>query len=114
MGGTGECDDECTGREDLHAMPGQRATADRREGEAYRVQAPEWALQDEATRIERTYRFRSFGDAFAFVRGAGELAEAEFHHPDKMKGLHENDFIMAVKFDGLAGKIAVADKQIER
>jgi Pterin 4 alpha carbinolamine dehydratase len=51
------------------------------------------------------------------VRGAGELAEAEFHHPDisfgwgyatvslrtkKIKGLHENDFIMAVKLDRLA------------
>ena len=94
------------------------------EAEAYRVQAPEWVLRDEATRIERTYRFRSFGDAFAFVRGAGELAEAEFHHPDisfgwgyatvslrtkKIKGLHENDFIMAVKLDQLAGKVAVAE-----
>ena len=99
------------------------------EAEAYRVQAPEWVLRDEATRIERTYRFKSFGDAFAFVRGAGELAEAEFHHPDisfgwgyatvslrtkKIKGLHENDFIIAVKLDRLAGKIAVADKQDER
>ena len=99
------------------------------EAEAYRVQAPEWVLRDETTRIERTYRFRSFGDAFAFVRGAGELAEAEFHHPDisfgwgyatvslrtkKIKGLHENDFIMAVKLDRLAGKVAVADKQAER
>ena len=92
------------------------------EAEAYRVQAPEWVLRDEATRIERTYRFGSFGDAFAFVRGAGELAEAEFHHPDisfgwgyatvslrtkKIKGLHENDFIMAAKLDRLAGKIPV-------
>jgi len=99
------------------------------EAEAYHVQAPEWVLRDEATRIERTYRFRSFGDAFAFVRGAGELAEAEFHHPDisfgwgyatvslrtkKIKGLHENDFIMAVKLDRLAGKIALADKKVER
>ncbi len=99
------------------------------EAEAYRLQAPEWVLRDEATRIERAYRFRSFGDSFAFVRGAGELAEAEFHHPDiafgwgyatvslrtkKIKGLHENDFIMAVKLDRLAGKIAVAAKQVER
>jgi len=38
------------------------------EAAAYHVQAPEWVLRDEATRIERTYRFRSFGDAFAFVR----------------------------------------------
>ena len=28
------------------------------EAEAYRVQAPEWLLQDEARRIERTYRFQ--------------------------------------------------------
>ena len=99
------------------------------EAEAYRAQAPEWALRDEATQIERTYRFRSFGDAFAFVRGAGELAEAEFHHPDisfgwgyatvslrtkKIKGLHENDFIMATKLDRLAGEIAAEDKQVKR
>ena len=43
----------------------------------YRVQAPEWVLRDETTRIERTYRFRSFGDAFAFVRGAVRLQLAE-------------------------------------
>ena len=99
------------------------------EAEAYREQAPERVLQDEATRIERTYRFRSFGDAFAFVRGADELAEAEFHHPDisfgwgyatvslrtkKIKGLHENYFIMVVKLDRLESKVAVADKQSER
>jgi 4a-hydroxytetrahydrobiopterin dehydratase len=99
------------------------------EAQAYCVQAPEWELRDEAKRIERTYRFRSFGDAFAFVRDAGELAEAEFHHPDisfgwgyatvslrtkKIKGLHENDFIMAVKLNRLAGKVASADKQPER
>jgi 4a-hydroxytetrahydrobiopterin dehydratase len=124
-----EFDDQRTGREDLHAMPGRRAAADRRGGGSVSLQAPEWMLREEATRIERTYRFKSFGNAFAFVRGAGELAEAEFHHPDisfawgyatvslrtkKIKGLHENDFIMAVKLDWLAGKIAVADKQAER
>jgi 4a-hydroxytetrahydrobiopterin dehydratase len=51
------------------------------------------------------------------VARAAELAEAEGHHPDitfgwgyalvslrtkKIKGLHENDFIMAAKLDGLA------------
>ena len=96
------------------------------EAEAYHVQAPEWLLRDETTRIERTYRFRNFGDAFAFVRSAGELAEAEFHHPDisfgwgyatvslrtkKIRGLHENDFIMAVKLDRLAGEISTPDNQ---
>jgi 4a-hydroxytetrahydrobiopterin dehydratase len=87
------------------------------EAEEYRLQAPEWALRDETTRIERTYRFKNFTEAFGFVRGAGELAETEAHHPDvsfgwgyatislrtkKINGLHENDFIMAVKLDQLA------------
>jgi 4a-hydroxytetrahydrobiopterin dehydratase len=87
------------------------------QAETFRAQAPEWALRDEATRIERTYRFKNFAEAFAFVTRAGELAEAEAHHPDisfgwgyvtvslrtkKIKGLHENDFIMATKLDRLA------------
>ena len=91
------------------------------EAEGYRAQAPEWALRDEATRIERTYRFTNFREAFAFVRRAAELAETEAHHPDisfgwgyatvslrtkKIKGLHENDFIMAVKLDLFAGNTA--------
>lgn len=88
------------------------------EVEAFRAQAPDWALCDDATRIERTYRFGNFREAFAFVSQAAGLAEAEAHHPDikfgwgyatvslrtkKIKGLHENDFIMAVKLDRLAG-----------
>lgn len=76
-----------------------------------------WALEDDAHRIERTYHFSNFRDAFAFVTKAANLAEAEGHHPDirfgwgyatvslqtkKIKGLHENDFIMAAKLDRLA------------
>ena len=87
------------------------------EAEGYRAQAPEWALMDGATRIERRFRFKNFGEAFAFVVRAAELAEAEGHHPDitfgwgyatvslythKIKGLHENDFIMAAKLDRVA------------
>jgi 4a-hydroxytetrahydrobiopterin dehydratase len=62
-------------------------------------------------------RFNDFGEAFAFVARTAELAEAERHHPEitfgwgyivvslrtkKIKGLHENDFIMAAKLDRLA------------
>jgi 4a-hydroxytetrahydrobiopterin dehydratase len=87
------------------------------EAEGYRVQAPDWALRDDGTRIERSYKFKNFSEALAFVRKAGDLAETEAHHPDisfgwgyatvslrtkKIKGLHENDFIMAVKLDRLA------------
>ena len=52
------------------------------EAEGYRAQAPDWTLMDDATRIERRFRFRDFGEAVAFVARAAELAEAEGHHPD--------------------------------
>ncbi len=89
------------------------------EAAAYHTQAPDWALLDHSKRVERTYRFRNFGQAFRFVERAAALAEAEGHHPDiafgwgyatvslqtkKIKGLHENDFIMAAKLDRIAGE----------
>src|SRR3989442_626470 len=45
----------------------------RDEADEYRRQAPDWALVDEATRIERTYRFRNFREALGFVEQAGAL-----------------------------------------
>jgi 4a-hydroxytetrahydrobiopterin dehydratase len=87
----------------------------------FHAQAPEWQLLEQATRIERTYRFKDFGEAFGFVERAAALAETEGHHPDiafgwgyatvslrtkKIKGLHENDFIMAVKLDRIYGERA--------
>jgi 4a-hydroxytetrahydrobiopterin dehydratase len=78
---------------------------------------PEWTILDEDRRIERTFKFKDFAEAFAFVKSVSELAEAEGHHPQicfgwgyttvslqtkKIKGLHENDFIMAAKLDQLA------------
>ena len=89
----------------------------REEAEALQRQAPEWTLADDAGKIERTYRFKNFAAAFSFVEQAAKLAEAEGHHPDicfgwgyatvalrtkKIKGLHENDFIMATKLDRIA------------
>jgi 4a-hydroxytetrahydrobiopterin dehydratase len=89
------------------------------EAASYRVQAPGWDLLDDARRIERTYRFRNFREAFAFIERAAALAEAEGHHPEirfgwgyatislhtkKIKGLHENDFIIAAKLDRIAAE----------
>jgi 4a-hydroxytetrahydrobiopterin dehydratase len=89
------------------------------EAEGLCRQAPDWALLDAAKRIERTFRFRNFREAFAFVERAAALAEAESHHPEirfgwgfatvslqtkKIKGLHENDFIMAAKLDRVAAE----------
>lgn len=79
--------------------------------------APGWGLHDNATRIERPFRFPDFRTALAFVNQVGALAEREGHHPDisfgwgyatvslhthKIKGLHENDFIMAAKINQFA------------
>jgi 4a-hydroxytetrahydrobiopterin dehydratase len=87
------------------------------QAEVLRGQSPEWALVEDAHRIERTFRFRDFREALTFVQKVGEVAETEGHHPDisfgwgyatvslrtkKIKGLHENDFIMATKIDRLA------------
>jgi 4a-hydroxytetrahydrobiopterin dehydratase len=89
------------------------------QAERYRAEAPGWSLSDDATRIERRFKFKNFAEAQAFAVRIGELAEAEGHHPDicygwgycrvelqthKIKGLHENDFIMAAKINRLAGE----------
>jgi 4a-hydroxytetrahydrobiopterin dehydratase len=90
----------------------------RTEAEAYLREAPGWTLLDDGGRIERGFKFKNFKEAMEFVHKLGELAEAEGHHPDisfgwgwatvswqtkKIKGLHENDFIMAAKTNRLAG-----------
>ena len=88
-----------------------------KEAAGFLDEAPGWALIDNATRVERTFRFKDFKVALDFVNRVGELAESEFHHPDlrfgwgfctvslqtkKIKGLHENDFILAAKINDLA------------
>jgi 4a-hydroxytetrahydrobiopterin dehydratase len=86
------------------------------EAAGYRRQTPEWELVDEGRRIERRFRFADFRGALDFVGRVGALAEEEGHHPEisfgwgfatvslqtnKIKGLHENDFILAAKIDRL-------------
>ena len=106
-------------REGLHALPRRRPAAHPpRRPARYLGQVPGWELLDDARLIRRTFRFKNFREAFAFVHAVGELAEAEGHHPDvcfgwgyatvalrtkKINGLHENDFIMAAKVDARAG-----------
>src|SRR5215469_14304395 len=93
------------------------------EAEALHAQAPDWTVLEEAKRIEHTFRFKNFREAFGFVERAAALAEAEGHHPEirfgwgfatislqtkKIKGLHENDFILAAKLDRIAAERAEA------
>ncbi|MCW3482069.1 4a-hydroxytetrahydrobiopterin dehydratase [Neisseriaceae bacterium JH1-16] len=87
------------------------------EAEALLAQAPDWELLDDGRRLGRNFHFSNFKAALDFVVALGGLAEAQGHHPDiafgwgwatvswqtkKIKGLHENDFIMAAKTNALA------------
>ena len=86
----------------------------RQQAEQYLAETPGWHLSEDATRIRREFRFKSFVEAQSFVNRVGDLAEQEGHHPEisfgwghaeveiwthKIGGLHENDFILAAKID---------------
>ena len=55
------------------------------EAQGYLPQAPDWQLLDDGGKIQRTYRFKNFREALGFVQRAGELAEAEGHHPPRSR-----------------------------
>lgn len=89
----------------------------RPQAERYREETPDWSLSEDGSRISRKFTFNNFVEALDFVNKVGGLAEEEGHHPDisfgwgyadivlythKIKGLHENDFIMAAKIDRIA------------
>ena len=77
-------------------------------------QTPGWQLDEDAKKITRNFKFKDFKEALAFTNKVSALAEAEGHHPDMLlkwgkvaielsthavKGLSENDFILAAKID---------------
>jgi 4a-hydroxytetrahydrobiopterin dehydratase len=82
----------------------------RQEAEALLEQVPGWELEE--NKLTRRFKFPDFKEAMAFVNRVAALAEEEGHHPDihifwnrvrldltthAIKGLSENDFIMAAK-----------------
>lgn len=75
-----------------------------------------WQVIDDYKKIEREWKFKNFAEALSFTNQVGKLAEEEGHHPDislgwgyakilltthAIKGLSENDFILAAKIDRL-------------
>ena len=107
----------------MHALSQRNTSTHARASRALSRKAPDWQLLEEAHRIERSFRLRDFREALTFVQEIGELAEAERHHPNidfgwgnatvslqtkKIKGLHENDFIMATKIDRIFARTAAA------
>ncbi len=80
----------------------------------YMKEVEGWSLVE--GKITKTFKFKDFKEALDFTNKVGELAEKEGHHPvihlswgrvvidlwtNKIKGLHDNDFILAAKIDEL-------------
>lgn len=78
-----------------------------------------WMLDD--GRIVKEFRFRSYLDGLEFAYSLGKTAEEEDHHPDilikwrrvrvtltthAIKGLSENDFIIAAKAEAIYVRFA--------
>ncbi len=77
------------------------------------VHLEEWdAIEDH--HLSKTYRFKNFALALAYVNRVGDIAEQQGHHPDlflawgkvrveiwthKIDGLTESDFVFAAKCD---------------
>lgn len=83
----------------------------------YLQDTPKWLISSDATNIHRDFIFHDFDEAIQFVNSVAELAESEGHHPDilvrwnkvtltnsthAIKGLSENDFILASKINDIA------------
>lgn len=89
---------------------------DAQEAEKLLAEVPGWKIIDGGKAIRRRFHFMDFAAALAFVNRVGDVAEGEGHHPDilfgwgyaectllthAIDGLHENDFIVARKINGL-------------
>lgn len=79
-------------------------------------EVPAWQVAPDTLSMSRDFTFKTFRDAMLFAIKIGDVAEEEGHHPvltvswgkvsvflttDAIKGLSENDFILAAKIDAL-------------
>jgi len=78
---------------------------------------PGWKVTEDRSTLTKGFRFSDFAGTMGFVIQMAAIAEEEGHHPDfcvrydrldvqlsthSIRGLSENDFIMAAKLDKLA------------
>src|SRR6516225_6665485 len=84
---------------------------------SFLAELPDWELRNESRTVMRRFRFADYRTALAFTNAVSALAEETWHHPElllgwgfcevslttrKIGGLHEADFVMAARIDGLA------------
>ncbi len=83
----------------------------------YQKKVDGWSLNENNEKIfflEKEFKFKNFAESQNFVNNVGKISEEEGHHPDiifgwgyakikitthAIKGLSENDFILAAKID---------------
>ena len=95
---------------------GNSAPISHPEAERLMLEIEGWEFNDAGTAIEKNYVFANFDKAMDFVNMVADIAEFEGHHPNisvsfnkvrltatthAIKGLSENDFILAAKIDGI-------------
>ena len=78
------------------------------------TQLPKWSVEeeDQVKKLRKAFKFKDFVEALEFTNKVGALAEKHGHHPDiltewgkvtvtwwshKIKGLHQLDFVLALK-----------------
>lgn len=88
----------------------------KQEAEKLNKKVDSWTLEEknDHLQISKQFKFKDFKDSLDFVNKVGKIAQQQNHHPNlyiiysKVKvilytyvisGLHENDFILAAKFD---------------
>ena len=108
-----------SGSEELtkkHCKPCEGGTAPLSRGQAEEIlkKLTGWTLSEDGKAIRKEYQFKNFREVITFFNRIAEVSEQENHHPDlkmgysrvgvelsthALKGLSENDFILAAKFD---------------
>ncbi|MEK7093154.1 MAG: 4a-hydroxytetrahydrobiopterin dehydratase [Patescibacteria group bacterium] len=99
------------------ACEGGTAPMSRAEAETLVKQLQGWTLSGDRQWISKEFTFKDFAEAIGFANKIADIAESEGHHPDlqvrwgkvvveltthSVKGLSENDFILAAKVDKIA------------
>jgi 4a-hydroxytetrahydrobiopterin dehydratase len=106
----------------LHCSPIKADTPQLNEGEVSQLitKISGWSTHEKGgeLRLEKSFKFSDFNQALVFTNLVAQEADKEDHHPailtewgkvtvtwwtHKIKGLHQNDFIMAAKTDQLFG-----------
>ena len=97
------------------------AKLDETKRQAALAELPDWAHDASRDAITRSFRFRDFGEAFAFMTRVALAAEQADHHPEwsnvwnrvdmlltthSEKGLTEKDIALAKRADRYAAQLA--------